>query len=71
MFAVNTDDKRDLAYLEELLATHPNYSKHITNKHYNPWVGSWEAASVPDNLYIKIDDDVVGPTLYSVPLFAR
>ncbi|KIM94354.1 hypothetical protein OIDMADRAFT_172663 [Oidiodendron maius Zn] len=59
VFAVNTDDKRDLAYLEELLATHPNYSKYIINKHYHPWVGSWEAVSVPDNLYIKIDDDVI------------
>ena len=32
MFAVNTKNKQDLAYLEELLAANPQYKKHKAEK---------------------------------------
>lgn len=67
MFAVNTDDKYDLAYLEELLRSHPKYSKHVAKKEYQMWVGSWEAVSAPENVYVKIDDDVVSAILVPLP----
>jgi hypothetical protein len=68
VFAINTDNKDDLAYLDKLLKTHPKYSKHVAKKEHKGWIGSWEAVSVPNNVYIKIDDDVVGLTLCSNPL---
>ena len=62
MFAVNTKNKQDLAYLEELLAANPQYKKHKAEKDYAMWMGNWETVQ-RENLYIKIDDDVVRPTL--------
>jgi hypothetical protein len=58
MFAVNTNNEGDLAYLEELLAANPQYKKHKAEKDYAMWMGNWEMVQ-RENLYIKIDDDVV------------
>jgi hypothetical protein len=62
MFAVNTNNKDDLDYLEELLAANPQYKKHKAEKDYAMWMGNWETVQ-RENLYIKIDDDVVGSTI--------
>ncbi len=61
VFAINTDDKDDLTYLDELLTTHPSYSKHVPQGDYDShwWFGNWEAVSERDAVYVKIDDDVV------------
>jgi hypothetical protein len=68
MFAVNTKNETDLAYLEELLAANPQYKKHKAEKKYEMWMGNWETVQ-RENLYIKIDDDVVRvcPTGVTVP----
>lgn len=58
MFAVNTNNEGDLKYLEELLAANPKYRKHKAEKDYAMWMGNWEMVQ-RENLYIKIDDDVV------------
>jgi hypothetical protein len=61
IFAINTNNQDDLAYLEELLVTHPGYSKHVAEGEYDPrfWFSNWEAVSDPEAVYVKIDDDVV------------
>ncbi|KAB5526428.1 hypothetical protein GE09DRAFT_1178171 [Coniochaeta sp. 2T2.1] len=61
VFAINTDDQDDLAYLEDLLKTSPKYSKHVPQGEYDShwWFGNWEAVSERDAVYVKIDDDVV------------
>lgn len=61
IFAVNTDDQDDLAYLETLLTRQPEYSKHLPVGDYDArfWLGNWEAVSDRDAVYVKIDDDVV------------
>jgi hypothetical protein len=58
MFAVNTNNKDDLDYLEVLLAANPQYKKHKAERDYEMWMGNWETVQ-RENLYIKIDDDVV------------
>lgn len=71
VFAINTDDAGDLAYLEDLLKTEPNYLKHVPQGEYDShwWFGNWEAVSDRDAIYVKIDDDVVfieDTTIHSV-----
>lgn len=56
---MRTEDPEDLAYLDELLASHPKYSKYVPGPGYKRFVGSWEAVKNPEAIYIKIDDDVV------------
>lgn len=60
IFAVNTRDEADLAYLEELVASHPRYSKYTAKQGLEKtYLGQWGAVSEPENIYVKIDDDVV------------
>lgn len=71
IFAVNTNNEEDLAYLEKLLPTHPRYKKHEqSDKSQGPWDGLWEAITEPDTVYVKVDDDVVSgyPHAGSSPL---
>ena len=55
----NTDNKQDLAYLDEILASSPRYKQ--MELEGIGFVGYGEAWSKlePGNLYVKIDDDVV------------
>jgi len=62
IFTVGTDNKDDLAYLEELLLTSPSYRKFEHSDRHDGWMGQWEAVELRDSVYIKIDDDVVGLT---------
>jgi hypothetical protein len=56
-WGVNTENKQDLAYLEELLATTPEYRKvELAEKSY---VGLWNASIEAGNIYVKLDDDVI------------
>jgi hypothetical protein len=56
-WGVNTRNKQDLAYLEELLATTPEYRKvELAEKSY---VGLWNASIEAGNIYVKLDDDVI------------
>lgn len=58
-WAVNTDNEEDLRYLDELVKTTTSYKKiAIPSFGYN---SIWEHAVQPENLYIKIDDDIVSP----------
>jgi hypothetical protein len=59
IFAVKTENKEDLAYLDELVPTAHQYSRHDPSPEYTWWDGSWEPVKDPDAIYIKIDDDVV------------
>ena len=59
IFAVNTEKVDDLAYLEELVASNPRYTKHVATKEYDWYIGAWEAVQDPNALYVKVDDDVV------------
>jgi hypothetical protein len=56
---VRTDNSVDLAYLDELVASHPRYSKYVTRRGHKKLVGSWEPVRNPNAIYVKIDDDVV------------
>ena len=56
-WGVNTENKQDLAYLEELVATTPEYRKvELAEKSY---VGLWNASIEAGNIYVKLDDDVI------------
>jgi hypothetical protein len=56
-WAVNTKNEEDLRYLDELVKTTTSYKKvAIPISGYN---SIWEHAVEPENLYIKIDDDIV------------
>lgn len=57
-WVANTKNEQDLQYLDELIPTSPSYSRIDL-----PELGFesvWEHAIESSNLYIKIDDDVVG-----------
>ena len=58
----------DLAYVDKLVRPNPRYTKFVAKKEYEMWIGNWEAVNEPDNIYIKIDDDVVSPTNSSPPV---
>lgn len=60
-WAVNTNDKNDLRYLDGLVETSDEYKKIVL-----PGLGFesiWEHAVKRGNLYIKIDDDIVSRVL--------
>lgn len=59
IFSTRTGVSADLAYLDELIALNPRYSKYVPGVGYKAYVGSWEPVKNPDAIYIKIDDDVV------------
>ena len=60
-FVVNTEREDDIAYLDVLVDGEELYEKvTIGEKGYNK---GWEYGVDSENLYIKIDDDIVGSTL--------
>lgn len=72
IFAINTDNEDDLAYLDDLVAANPQYSKHVPDKtKHDRFVGLWAAVSEPESVYVKIDDDVVSPLLHAGQFCAR
>lgn len=62
IFAVNTNNQDDLAYLDDLVALNPHYSKYVPDKLHKKYVGQWAAVSEAESIYVKIDDDVVSPS---------
>jgi hypothetical protein len=58
IFAVHTDIKSDLEYLDVLINSTASYTKYQQEGEYEWLVGSWEKVE-KGNIYIKIDDDVV------------
>lgn len=59
-FVVNTDREEDIEYLDKLMETEALYKKIIiSNLGYNE---VWKEGVEEGNMYIKIDDDIVGPT---------
>jgi hypothetical protein len=65
IFAVHTDNKRDLEYLDQLVNTTEAYTKHQQENDYEWLVGSWEKVE-RGNIYVKIDDDVVSTFVFSL-----
>jgi hypothetical protein len=62
IFAVNTQNEDDLAYLEELVASYLRYVKYTAKKGLKKtYLGQRGAVSKPKSIYVKIDDDVVSP----------
>ncbi|ETR98228.1 hypothetical protein M419DRAFT_51868, partial [Trichoderma reesei RUT C-30] len=64
IFAVKTDNRDDIGYVQELVASTPAYSQQtITTEqgkyNWSHWTGSWSVVSEPESIYIKIDDDVI------------
>jgi hypothetical protein len=57
IFAINTDIKEDLDYLNNELLSFPYYRKFQANEH--GYLGQWLAVDERDTIYVKIDDDVV------------
>lgn len=60
VFLAKTNDEDDLAYLEDLIQKNPKYSAQYHNEtglNFSKMYGS----CVKGNIYVKIDDDVVGP----------
>lgn len=64
LFMTNTDDKEDLAWLDDLVSRVPQYGT-VEVKRPNDahgWGGFniiWESLQDPDTIYLKIDDDIV------------
>ena len=57
-WVANTKNEQDLQYLDELIPTSPSYSRFDLSE--LGFENVWEHAIESGNLYIKIDDDVVG-----------
>lgn len=57
-WVANTKNEQDLQYLDALIPTSPSYSR--INLPELGFENVWEHAIESSNLYIKIDDDVVG-----------
>ena len=57
-WVANTKKEQDLQYLDELIPTSPSYSR--VDLPELGFENVWEHAIESSNLYIKIDDDVVG-----------
>lgn len=59
-FVVNTEKEEDIAYLDELIETEGLYKKIvISSLGYNE---VWKEGVESENMYIKIDDDIVSAT---------
>lgn len=58
LWVANTKNEQDLQYLDELIPTSPSYSRIDLSE--LGFENVWEHAIESANLYIKIDDDVVG-----------
>jgi len=60
VFAVNTERPDALSYLDELLHRNPtSYRRYVPKKQYNGgYTKLWEAVE-DQNIYIKMDDDIV------------
>jgi len=58
IFAVKTEDKADLAFVDELVQ-YPGYRKYVATQEYEGFSGSWECVNETDTIYVKVDDDVV------------
>jgi hypothetical protein len=57
IFAINTDIKEDLDYLDNELLPFPYYRKFTAEE--EGYLGQWLAVNERDTIYVKIDDDVV------------
>lgn len=69
VWAINTEDQMDLAYLDDLVLTSEGYRKlEIQDKNY---LGIWEASMERGILYVKIDDDVVYIDDDTIPMIVR
>lgn len=58
VFLAKTDDKDDLAYLDQLLVSNPKYSAEYHNQGGFDYSQMWGVCK-KGNMYVKIDDDVV------------
>ena len=58
-FAVNTDNKADIKYLDRLVKTNKLYKKIPLPDGKLGYREAWKASVVPEHMYIKIDDDMV------------
>ncbi|KAL8920436.1 MAG: hypothetical protein Q9172_004483 [Xanthocarpia lactea] len=58
-FVVNTDRKDDIKYLDKLVKTSKLYKKITLPKGELGYNVVWEHSVVPENMYVKIDDDMV------------
>ena len=61
-FVVNTDRKDDIKYLDKLVKTSKLYKKITLPKGELGYNVVWEHSVVPENMYVKIDDDMVSRT---------
>lgn len=62
---MKTEDKDDLAYLEQLLAANPKYKAQYTPPGGFDYSHMWSAVE-KGNVYVKIDDDVVRAFVYNL-----
>jgi len=60
---VKTEDKEDLAYLEELIAANPKYTAQHTPPGGFDYSHMWSAVE-RGRVYVKIDDDIVCALVY-------
>ena len=72
IWIANTDIIEDLLYLEELLLTSDRYRKlSVVDRHGHGYVEAWKAALKPENIYVKLDDDVVFLGEDAIPLMVQ
>lgn len=62
-FVVHTDKDSDLRYLDDLIAKVERYEKVIVEEEGKEitwdWQTVWTKVAKPENMYVKIDDDMV------------
>ncbi|EME38751.1 hypothetical protein DOTSEDRAFT_75482 [Dothistroma septosporum NZE10] len=59
MFVADTTDRKDLAFLDQLVGQVPEYTQVRVHKDKGNFLGQWRAANESDTIYVKIDDDLV------------
>ena len=65
LFAVNTDNKADIQYLNQLVKTNKLYKKIKLPDGKLGYKEAWESSVVPEHMYVKIDDDMVSGAVWS------
>jgi hypothetical protein len=67
VFMMNTRRMEDVQWLDELMKDEPSYRKVATEDVNGHFDNIWNKHAIDENtMYIKIDDDIVGPALHAI-----
>lgn len=72
IWIANTENTEDLVYLDQLLVTSDSYRRvDNTERGDGGYAEAWRAVLEPNNIYVKLDDDVVYLSQDAIPLMVQ